>query len=130
MSGESQQAPTGVLSATGQANKEASMGSAMSLEDLMKNPQFQQYLTNMGQGMQNKPSFGQALSGGFAQANQGVAKGIETKQAQEALIKLEDERTKKIMEALKGYGLGNILNTDTSSLYSNPKFSGLLKGVK
>ena len=97
--------------------------------DMMKNPMFQKYMANMGAGMQNQRDFGSALSSGLASANKGVSEDINKQMMQEEALVADEEKYKKLQEALKSYGLEEMLNKmNTSQLYSSPKTVGLLKG--
>ena len=103
-----------------------------SFTDMMKSPMFQKYLANMGAGMQNQRDFGSALSSGLSSANKGLSQDISNKIIQEEALAADEEKYRKLQEAMKSYGLVEMFNKlNMSQLYSSPKTvsaSGLLKG--
>ena len=111
------------------SSSDSSIQGSSGFMDMMKNPMFQKYMANMGAGMQNQRDFGTALSSGLSSANKGVSEDISKQMAQEEALAAEDEKYKKLQEAMKSYGLEELLNKlNTSQLYSTPKTVGLLKG--
>ena len=120
---------SGTSSQTTPTDSTTTVGSSP-FSSTMNDPMFQKYLMQLGQGMVNQPTLSQGIQAGLANASGGVISGLVEKQAEAAKIKLEDERQRRLLEALKSYGLGDI-GSLTTTLASNPKLgSGLLKGMK
>lgn len=84
---------------------------SMSVSDIMKNKQFQQYLANMGEGMMNKRDLNSAMAGGITSANKGLSEQLGKEQMMQEMIMQDEEKLRKLQEAMKGYDLSGLLGT-------------------
>jgi hypothetical protein len=73
-------------------------------DEYLKNPIFMKYLSDMGAGMMNKPSFGQAVASGNSTASAGMADYMKRKQDSETQSKLNDEQMRMVMSLFNKFG--------------------------
>lgn len=76
-----------------------------SFMQLMQDPSVQKYFANLGAGMMNQPTFGQALASGVAKAQGGLAQDQQFDIEIDRRMKAKRAEMQRIQDALKAYGI-------------------------
>jgi hypothetical protein len=66
-------------------------------DSLLKDPMFMKYISDMGAGMMNKPTFSQSMSSGLSSASSGMSDFMKRKETSDLQNKLSDEQMRMIM---------------------------------
>ena len=66
-------------------------------DSLLKDPMFMKYISDMGAGMMNKPTFSQSMASGLSNASSGMSDFMKRKETSDLQNKLSDEQMRMIM---------------------------------